>query len=174
MAARGRKRKPSQTKALAGNPGKRPLPEDEPQYPIPEYGDPPAWMNDMAKATWREFAPEIIEQKLYTVVDRAAFEAFCIIYSRWREAVADLDKIGSTVQIAKSGYAAPVPEVAIERQYADDLRKWCVEFGFTPSSRSRVSKGKGEGDKPPQNPQAPVGSGKGGTKFRPADLLGEA
>ena len=46
---RGRKPKPTEQKRIEGNPGKRPLPDDEPQLPV-EAPDPPEWL-DAAERT---------------------------------------------------------------------------------------------------------------------------
>ena len=51
----GRKPKPTKLKLLAGNPGGRPLPENEPQ-PDPAIPDPPDWMEGEALAEWRRIA----------------------------------------------------------------------------------------------------------------------
>ena len=48
MATRGRKPKPTHLKVLAGNPGKRPLPKNEPK-PKPIAPRCPQWLDPIAR-----------------------------------------------------------------------------------------------------------------------------
>ena len=75
--------------------------------------EPPAWLNDRAREHWGELAPVYKSAGLLTTGDRQALALLCKAFSRFRSNPAD-DK-------------------------ARDLyRRMLVEFGLTPSSRSRL------------------------------------
>ncbi len=63
---RGRKPVPTYLKVIRGNPGKRPLNENEP-VPDGALADPPEWMSESQKAGWNyaiENAPAGLLKKL--------------------------------------------------------------------------------------------------------------
>lgn len=141
MARRGRPPKPTALKILQGNPGKRPLPKDEPR---PEAKTPscPRFLSGGAKAEWRRIVPELEALGLLTKVDRAALAAYCQAYARWKEAEAFLTENGTTyVSRDKDGkvkFVAPFPQVSIAQKQSQLMHRFLVEFGLTPSSRTRV------------------------------------
>lgn len=49
---RGRKPKPAHLRMIEGNPGKRPLPRNEPQV-TGDLRDPPEWMTEEQQEGWR-------------------------------------------------------------------------------------------------------------------------
>ncbi len=87
MATRGRKPKPTALKILEGNPGKRPLNENE---PIPPKGNIkcPTWLLPEAKKEWKRLAPSLEAMGVLTMADLTAFEGYCQAYARWKEAEA--------------------------------------------------------------------------------------
>jgi P27 family predicted phage terminase small subunit len=134
---RGRKPKPTLLKVLDGNPGKRPLNEREPSAPpgIPEC---PAWLDEEAKAEWERVIPELQEMGLLSSADRAALAAYCTAWSRWVEAEAQVKKFGTVVKSPEKGFPMKSPYLSIADQALETMRKLMVEFGLTPSSRSRI------------------------------------
>lgn len=135
--AGGRPPKPTALKRLAGNPGKRPLNEREAQ-PRALGGYCPRWLSAAARAEWRRVSGELQACGLLTVVDRAALEAYCQLYARWREAEAVVKREGLTF-VAPSGFVMQRPEVGIAAASLKLMRGYMTEFGMTPSSRSRVT-----------------------------------
>jgi len=135
---RGRKPKPSNLKVLSGNPGKRPLNSNEPkpQVRIPSC---PAHLNAAARGEWRRIAGELAGLGLLTGVDRAALAAYCQAYGRWVEAERKLKKAGDLTETTTNGNLIQSPLVGIANTAMDLMRKFLVEFGMTPSSRSRIS-----------------------------------
>lgn len=91
----------------------------------------------MAKAEWRRVVPELRALNLFTVVDRAALEAYCECYATWRQAQSLLAKHGLTFETDK-GYVQQRPEVAIVNNALKQMRAFMSDFGMTPSSRTRV------------------------------------
>jgi P27 family predicted phage terminase small subunit len=134
---RGRKPKPTKLKKLAGNPGKRPLNAHEARI---EPGIPtrPAHLCREAMAKWKEMAQALYELGLLTKIDGGALALYCQAYGRWVQAEKKVTKHGMIGYTAHGTETKSVYErVAQERGEA--LRKMSIEFGLTPSSRSRVS-----------------------------------
>jgi len=75
---------------------------------------------------------------LLTAIDASAFAAYCVIYARWVEAEIALKTTGPVVR-APSGYPILSPFYTVANQSLAQMRSYLVEFGMTPSSRSRTS-----------------------------------
>ena len=136
MATRGRKPKPTALKILEGNPGKRPLNENE---PIPPKGNIkcPSWLLPEAKKEWKRLAPSLEAMGVLTMADLKAFEGYCQAYARWREAEEFLTHHGSIFK-TPSGYVQQVPQVSIAQQNLKIMQSFCSEFGLTPATRARI------------------------------------
>lgn len=132
----GRKPKPTALKVLQGNPGKRKLNKREPQPS--GVATCPSHLDAGAKAEWKRVAKELKSIGLLTSVDRAAMAAYCCVYSRWAEAEKKIQKFGTVISSPKSGFPIANPHVSISNTALDLMRKFCVEFGLTPASRTRL------------------------------------
>ena len=75
---------------------------------------------------------------LLSVTDRAALAAYCTAWSRWVEAEAMVKKFGTIVKSPEKGFPMKSPYLTIADQALETMRKLMVEFGLTPSSRSRI------------------------------------
>ena len=133
---RGRKPKPKNLKLVQGNAGRRPLPEDEPE---PVAGLPPApdHLNDEAKAEWARVGEDLAALGLVTAIDRAVLAAYCVAWARWVDAEEKLLEFGPVVK-ATNGSVSPSPYLSISNKAQEQMLKTAVEFGMTPSSRTRV------------------------------------
>jgi phage terminase small subunit len=116
---RGRKPKPTALKILEGEKPCR-INVDEPAFPAGSVVA-PAWLEGLALEHWHELAPMLAEQRVLTVADRPCLALMCCEYRRWREDPRE-DK-------AKDRYI-----------------RLSLEFGLTPSSRSRIKA-------PPEKPK---------------------
>jgi len=127
---------PTKLKLLRGNPGRRPLPENEPQIPagIPEM---PKHLNRIAKQEWRRIMPELARVGLLTRIDGTALAAYCDCYAQWAEACRKLRKTGMLVRGTK-GDPIINPLLKIANQAVDRMRMYLIEFGMTPASRSKT------------------------------------
>jgi P27 family predicted phage terminase small subunit len=134
---RGRKPKPTIKSTLEGNPGKRPQNGRE---PTPSAGIPrcPKHLDDEAKAEWFRTAKVLKGMGLFTLADRTALAAYCTAYSRWVEAERMVKKFGMVVKTPEKGFPMKSPWLCIAEQSLETMRKLMVEFGLTPSSRSRI------------------------------------
>ncbi len=134
---RGRKPKPTVLKILEGNPGRRPLNEREPQAPA-EVPECPDFLDDEARAEWFRMAPVLEEMGVLTPADRAALAAYCTAYSRWVTAERQVQRLGTIVKSPLKNFPMKSPYLTVADQALETMRKFMVEFGLTPSSRSRI------------------------------------
>ncbi len=146
----GRKPTPTKLKLLRGNPGKRSLPKNEPK-PAPVVSlEPPFHLSDDAKLYWRDLAPMLARLQLLTEGDVAALELLCETRAEWRQAddaIRDEGVVYETSTETGSTIVRPRPEVAMRAGAAMRIRQLLVEFGLTPSARSKVTPApKGEED----------------------------
>ncbi len=129
--------KPARLRLLEGNPGKRPLPKNEPR-PRPVAPSRPAWLLPEAKREWSRVAPELERLGLLTVVDRAALAGYCQAWAQAVQAEDVLRREGLTFT-TPNGYVQQRPEVAIAQKAWQAVKSFAAEFGLTPSSRTRLS-----------------------------------
>lgn len=134
---RGRKPKPTAIRKLEGNPGKREINDRE---PVPPEGIPdcPEHLNEEARAEWFRTAAVLKEMGLLSKADRAALAAYCVAYSRWVEAEELVKRYGVIVKSPEKGFPMKSPYLTVADQSIETMRKFMVEFGLTPSSRSRI------------------------------------
>jgi P27 family predicted phage terminase small subunit len=133
---RGRRPKPSALKKLQGNPGHRRLNEDEPAL-APEIPECPDFVQGAGRREWRRMSALLANSNLLTAVDRTALAAYCTLYDRWLDAERQVRK-GGTILLTKTGYPVLNPHVTLAQKTLAQLQKFLVEFGMTPSSRSRL------------------------------------
>jgi len=86
--------------------------------------------------------------KLLTIVDRAALAAYCQAWGRWVEAENNIQRFGAVIKTPK-GLPLVNPYLRIAERAIDQMRKFLVEFGMTPSSRSRIKASDPEGGPSP-------------------------
>jgi P27 family predicted phage terminase small subunit len=132
----GRKPQPTALKLLKGNPGRRPLNQDEPrpQVRLPRVPD---HLSDEAKREWRRLGRMLVGMGVMTEADGDALALLCTAWARWLEAEGQLRRFGIVIK-SPSGYPIQSPYLSIARQSMAELRSLLAEFGLTPASRSRV------------------------------------
>jgi P27 family predicted phage terminase small subunit len=134
----GPKPQPTTLKLLRGNPGKRPLKGAEPRPGgIPRC---PQWLDDRAKAEWKRLGPQLIRLGLLTLVDRAAFSAYCQAWAEFDHATRTLKREGQQIT-TDGGYHAPHPAVAQQRSAWQAIKAFAAEFGLSPASRAGLGAG---------------------------------
>ncbi|MGH7936119.1 MAG: phage terminase small subunit P27 family [Chthoniobacterales bacterium] len=141
----GRRPLPTAVKKLRGNPGKRKLNDKEPSA---QLGEPemPRDLPKAAAAEWKRIVPELQILVVLATVDRAALAAYCHAFARWFEAEREVKRLGIVVEepILIMGEATDFvrykknPAVTISEGAMKIMKSFLVEFGMTPSSRSRV------------------------------------
>jgi len=111
--------------------------DDEPEY-APVLPNPPTWLTREARAEWKRVVPHLESAGLVAEVDRSMLSAYCEAWSEFVSAEGVLRREGKTFTTEK-GYVMQHPFVAIRNKARDDVRRFAQEFGFSPSSRVRVT-----------------------------------
>lgn len=167
MGKRGPPPKPTALKELEGNPGKRPLPANEPKFTEAACDvPPPDFLSDEAKTEWRRMFPVLRSCGLVTLGDLPALAVYCSLYGRWREAEEQLQATPNLIK-TPNGHLQPNPWITIARQTAELMKAYLIEFGLTPAARARM----GAAEPPKASTTAPSMASPG-SKF--AGLLGKA
>jgi len=137
MGRGGRNRKPTALHIVEGTARPGRLNKHEP-IPGPGPVTMPGWLEPEARRLWRSLAPELDRLGLLTILDRAAFAAYCTAYARWRAAEAIIAKEGAVVP-GRGGVPKKHPAVTIAKQSMELLRRFGEEFGLSPQSRGRLN-----------------------------------
>ncbi len=122
---RGRPRKPTALKILAGNPGKRPIPKERQVEQAP--ASKPHWLDAIAGPVWDELAPDRLAIGLLTNLTAETFAQLCVYIGEFRRSPLGLS--GSQIS---------------------DMRAKMNAFGFDPSALAKL--GIGVGKQPKANP----------------------
>jgi len=133
---RGRKPKPTETKKLEGNPGKRKLNEKEPK-PDVVIPPPPEQLEGVALDEWYRITPELQKLRMITALDRAPLVALCQAWGDYIKACEKLEDEGE-VLMSDKGNAYQNPWTGIKTSAMDRILRLSSEFGMTPSARSRL------------------------------------
>ena len=88
--------KPSNVVALQGNPGHRPINDQEPE-PAPVNPDPPGHLSPAEADKWREVAPKLYSVGCLTEVDVDDLERYCRAWVRYQEADVMVKLLGQVV-----------------------------------------------------------------------------
>ena len=137
----GRKPLPSKIKQLRGGKSTyhRKSNKAEPQ---PEKMDrppnAPAYLSKVAQAEWRRTEKKLHPLGLLTGIDEVALSAYCTCFETWVFATEQIKKHGLLIKTPNTGVPMQSPYLAISNRAMVEMRKWMVEFGMTPSSRSNV------------------------------------
>lgn len=150
VPGRGRKPKPTARKIAAGNPGKRALNKDEPDFGAVQNIDPPEWIQAEARDMWERIVPPLCAQKILQITDLHIVEKFCASYRNWRVAQADLDANGPVVMSAQ-GSPIKNPAATVVNEAAAKMASYGALLGLDPASRQRLV---GAKPKTPDNPFA--------------------
>jgi len=136
--------KPTKLKVLEGNPGKRPLPTDEPK-PAQVMPTMPPDLDKEAQEVWNTLGPKLLRIGLLTETDGDSFSILCQIRGRLQQIHALMHQpegpvlIQTKVTIDGSGQEhtelKSSPYVKEERLYYSLFRQYAAEFGLTPRGR---------------------------------------
>ena len=135
----GHNRLPTVVKALAGTLKPSRVNPDEPVIPaLTEIPKAPSYLSAMAKRFWTRTAGVLVEMGVLTEADLPGLEAYCSVYARWRDAEAHLKK-STTIMGGATGTVEMLSVYSrVSRECLKEMKSWMVEFGLTPSSRSRI------------------------------------
>lgn len=133
----GPKPKPTSLKIAEGNPGKRPLPTNEPTPPA-AIPTPPEELDKKALQEWERIAPTLAGLGILTNCDRSILAAHCLAVSRWLRSEAQVAELGEVVK-SPSGYPIQNPWLAIANKAHEQMKRTAAELGLTPSSRASLA-----------------------------------
>ena len=109
--------------------------EPKPEISIPDC---PKFLAPEAALEWKRVTLELSALGVLAEIDRAALAAYCQVWARWAKAEADVNERGE-VTFTEKGYEIQNPYLAVANKCLKQMREYLVEFGMTPSSRSRIS-----------------------------------
>ena len=134
----GRPPKPTRLRLLEGNPGKRPINENEPRpWQRQRIPSPPDDLGDVGAKEWRRRGPELTRLGLLTNLDLTAFHLYCDTYERWVQASREAKRI--PLITTPGGVIRPNPYVAMANRLFYMVNQSLARFGMDPSSRSRIA-----------------------------------
>ena len=140
----GRKPLPTVLKLLHGNPGRRPLNENEPK-PALRLPQAPGHLSPEARKEWRRSGRMLLQLGVMTEADRTALALYCQAYGRWVEAEEALRRYGFMVK-SPAGFPMQSPYLAVANKCMEQMRSLLSEFGLTPASRTKVQVQEPEAD----------------------------
>ena len=144
---RGPKPKATVLKLVTGNPGRRPLNEQEAK-PRPVIPEPPDMLNATALAEWHRVTPLLAEVGLIAMLDRAILAAYCQAWARYIDAEKQLVTTGLIIK-AGNGFPMQSPYLAIANKALDQVRQMSEQIGLSGSARSRIKAADAPGDSDP-------------------------
>jgi P27 family predicted phage terminase small subunit len=141
---KGRKPTATALKLVKGNPGKRPINQDEPQFDvvIPKC---PMKLDKVGKAEWDKLSKLLFDAGVLTEVDDRTLAVYCHIWSQIVLLTAEIEKygylsysekstdVGSAMYEAKANPAA----VRLEKLYAEH-RAYSAILGLDPANRGKI------------------------------------
>lgn len=127
--------KPTVVKEAAGNPGKRPLNQQEPQFNI-AVAPAPDWLDEIARECWAYLAPRFARARTLSEVDLDLLAAACERWSTYRQ-IRKAVGTSWTVDTRANGETAN-PLLGQAQAALKDYRAIMAEFGVGAGSRSRV------------------------------------
>jgi len=134
---RGAKPKPTALKVLHGSDRPCRVNKDEPK-PKADKIRMPHGLTTEAKRHWPAFAKMLTEAGVLTNMDVTALAMMCEVYARWLHANDQLQNFGIVVK-SPGGFPIQSPFLMVAHKSFEQLQKLLVEFGMTPSSRTRVT-----------------------------------
>lgn len=141
---RGPPPKPTALKILSGNPGRRPLPENEPKPDMVTLDDlnPPADLPIAGVEKWHELKIELSRLGLLTKIDVGQFEMYCRFWALFKQNMQFIEDKGCVVPIKDSKgrvkQIKKLPHVSIAMEAAEKCISLAREMGMTPAARTRI------------------------------------
>lgn len=137
----GRKPLPTRIKELKGGRSTyhRAMPKNEPHPDKPDNLPPtPKYLDGIGRREWLRAGKTLLKNGLLTELDLPALEMRCFYYSRFRAMAAMVKKHGDVIE-TQAGDLKKSPYCGMMDSAGAETKKWMVEFGETPSSRSRIN-----------------------------------
>jgi len=98
----------------------------------------PDGLGEHGAALWDELAEPLAAAGVLTPLDGKALQLACRDWEEYHEHLTTLDEEGRILE-SKTGSKYQHPAEGMKNRALDRLRRWLIEFGLTPSSRSNVT-----------------------------------
>ena len=122
---------------LAGNPGHQKLNKNEPKIEN-KIPDAPDYLGPVGKAQWDIVTQQLFDAGMMTSMDGHIVAQYCDAFELFSDAVKNLKKHGPIVKAPKTGTPMQSPYLSVVNKAKDQMHKYLVELGMTPSARSRI------------------------------------
>ena len=137
----GRKAHPTALRIIKGNPTRRPLNKQEPK-PQKWTTQPPERLSEKALSVWEHVEGVMQGIGVLAQTDAAGVELLCEAYADYLDAREELKEFGSnyyTTTTRDGGLMYRThPAMGVIQDADRRIRAWLVEYGMTPSSRSKI------------------------------------
>ncbi|MBV1883712.1 MAG: phage terminase small subunit P27 family [Pseudomonadales bacterium] len=130
----GRKPKPNQQKKLSGS---KHYNSDAIEFDLVTDVEAPQWLRPLAIDIWNTVCPHLCKKKVLAVTDLHNLEAFCSSYATWREAEAEISRVGLTIATAAGG-AIKNPACTVANESLRQMSTFGGMLGLDPASRGRL------------------------------------
>ena len=134
-SGQGRKPIPTPLKILEGYKDRKRINKDEPK-PLGKLPRCPGYLNKEAKKEWWRMVRLLRPIGLLTEIDGKALELYCINHAEYMDCFHKVEAAGRIVESPK-GYPIYNPYWSQMKRIESDIHKFLIEFGLTPSSRTR-------------------------------------
>ena len=132
---RGPKPVPTKLKLARGSRRIGDRPEPQPGRSRPTCPKP---LTEAARHEWRQIAPKLERLGLLTDLDRSALALYCQAWGDWSEARRAIKQSGTVVKAPDGGLMLN-PYLKVATTAAKQMHEFLIEFGMSPSSRTRVT-----------------------------------
>lgn len=133
----GRRPKPTAQKQLAGNPGKRALNQNEPNFGAITNVDCPEWILGYGRDMWDLLAPQLCREQILQGTDIQNLEVYCNAYDQFRMAQEEVKARGVLVPGAQGGWVKNPAATAL-KEAAAMMATFGGMLGLDPASRQRL------------------------------------
>jgi P27 family predicted phage terminase small subunit len=132
----GRKPVPTALKILRGNPGRRPLNQNEPS-PTVGVPAPLKALTPAGRRHYRDLSARLSAVRVLTENDGPALSALAQSIADYEEATRELAENGRVLQ----GVNGPVrsPWAILQKQALDQMQRGFTDFGLSPVARAKIS-----------------------------------
>jgi len=100
--------------------------------------DMPSHLDAYAREEWARIVPLLAAMGVLTKADRTALAVYCQAFARWRQAEESLARSGLLIKTV-AGNVIQNPLVGTAHKCMELTHRFAVEFGLTPSARTRVA-----------------------------------
>ena len=137
MAKPGRRPIPTQLKIIKGTDQPCRMKKDEPK-PADDNIEMPEGLSVDAAKHWGKVCQQLQDAHIITNIDVMALSMYCEAYSTWSSANKKIQVHGAVIK-GQNGFPVQSPYLMVANKAFEQMRSMLMEFGMTPSSRTRVS-----------------------------------